>query len=211
MTALLTLLAILGTLAIGAMSPGPSFVLVVRTAVAQSRRDGLATALGMGVGGVVFAGLALAGLQTLLAQAAWLYIGLKVAGGLYLVYLGIMLWRAAKEPLAIGTVGDAASGRPGKSFLLGLATQVSNPKTAVFYGSIFAALLPQQSEPWFILALPPLVFAVEAGWYTIVALLFSSTRPRGVYLHSKRWIDRLAGTVLGALGVRLLMDAARPA
>jgi RhtB (resistance to homoserine/threonine) family protein len=211
MTPLLTLLAILGTLAIGAMSPGPSFVLVVRTAVAQSRRDGLATALGMGVGGVIFAGLALAGLQTVLAQAAWLYIGLKIAGGLYLVYLGVMLWRAAKQPLEMGAAGETASGRPGKSFLLGLATQVSNPKAAVFYGSIFAALLPQQSELWLILALPPLVFAVEAGWYIIVALLFSSTRPRGVYLHSKRWIDRAAGAVLGALGLRLVFEAARPA
>jgi threonine/homoserine/homoserine lactone efflux protein len=211
MTPLPTLLAILGTLAIGAMSPGPSFVLVVRTAVAQSRRDGLATALGMGVGGVIFAGLALAGLQTLLARAAWLYVGLKIAGGLYLIYLGVMLWRAARQPLAMGTAGEAASGRLGKSFLLGLGTQISNPKTAVVYGSIFAALLPAQPAAWLILALPPLVFAVEAGWYIIVALLFSSTRPRDVYLRSKRWIDRLAGAVLGALGLRLIVEAARPA
>jgi len=210
MTPLLTLVVALGTLALGAMSPGPSFVLVVRTSVAQSRRDGLATALGMGVGGVIFAGLGLAGLQALLDQAGWLHLGLKIAGGLYLLYLAVMLWRGAKQPLEMGAAGEAAGGRPGKSFLLGLATQISNPKAAIFYASIFAALLPHPSELWVILALPPLVFAVEAGWYTIVALLFSSSRPRGVYLHSKRWIDRLAGAVLGALGVRLIVDAARP-
>ena len=52
---LFALLSILGTIAVGAMSPGPSFVLVVRTSAAVSRRDGLAAALGMGIGGLSFA------------------------------------------------------------------------------------------------------------------------------------------------------------
>ena len=55
--------AILGTILLGAISPGPSFVVVARTAAAASRRDGLATALGMGVGGLVFASAALLGLD----------------------------------------------------------------------------------------------------------------------------------------------------
>src|SRR6266545_1488672 len=95
----IALLTILGTLAVGAMSPGPSFVVVVRASAALSRRAGLAAALGMGCGGLVFAGLALAGLQALLMQVSWLYLILKVAGGGYLVYLGIRIWRGAKTPL----------------------------------------------------------------------------------------------------------------
>ena len=77
---LFALLSILGTIAVGAMSPGPSFVLVVRTSAAVSRRDGLAAALGMGIGGLSFALLALAGLQALLMQVSWLYLILKLAG-----------------------------------------------------------------------------------------------------------------------------------
>ncbi len=53
-----SILSILGALSIGAMSPGPSFVMVVRVSVAASRRDGLAAALGMGFGGLLFAALA---------------------------------------------------------------------------------------------------------------------------------------------------------
>lgn len=211
MSSLVALLAILGTLAVGAISPGPSFVLVVRTSVAQSRRDGLAAALGMGAGGVVFAALALLGLQALLMQAAWLYLALKVAGGAYLIYLAIKLWRAAREPIAVGVNGNAAAAKPGRSFLMGLMTQLSNPKTAVVYASIFAALLPAQPPLWLVLALPALVFGVEVGWYAAVALLFSSPQPRSVYLRSKRWIDRIAGAVLGALGARLILEGARPA
>jgi len=108
MSAQLALLSILGTLAIGAISPGPSFVVVVRAAAALSRRDGLASALGMGLGGMVFSGLALGGLQALLMQVDWLYMALKVAGGAYLVYLGIRLWRGARTPLAVA----ADDGRP---------------------------------------------------------------------------------------------------
>ena len=211
MSSLVALLAILGTLAVGAISPGPSFVLVVRTSIAQSRRDGLAAALGMGAGGVVFAALALLGLQALLMQAAWLYLALKIASGAYLIYLAIKLWRAAGEPIAVGVDSNAIVAKPSRSFFMGLMTQLSNPKTAVVYASIFAALLPAQPPLWLVLALPPLVFAVEAGWYAAVALLFLSPRPRGVYLRSRRWIDRTAGAVLGALGVRLILEGARPA
>ena len=207
---IVSLAVIMGALLLGAISPGPSFVLVARTSIALSRRDGLASAAGMGIGGVILGSLALLGLRTLLAQAVWLYLGLKAIGGLYLIYLGLRLWRGAREPIAVADKGEQAAARPGKSFGLGLATQLSNPKTAVVYASIFAALLPAHPPAWMWAALPPLIFAVETGWYAVVALLFSSARPRAAYLRSKRWIDRLAGSVLGVLGVRLIVDAGRP-
>ena len=210
MDASIALLSILGALTIGAMSPGPSFVLVARTSIAVSRRAGLAAALGMGVGGVTFAALALLGLHTLLSQVGWLYLGLKLAGGLYLVYLAVRIWRGAAEPI---TVPDGAEGQPGgftRSFLYALATQLSNPKTAIVYGSIFAALLPATPPVWVLLTLPPAVFLIEAGWYAIVAVAFSAGRPRAAYLRSKTWIDRLAASVIGALGLRLVFEAAKP-
>src|SRR6185295_709638 len=126
----LALLSILGTLAIGAMSPGPSFVVVVRASAALSRRDGLASALGMGCGGLVFASLALAGLQALLMQVAWLYLIVKVAGGAYLMYLGYRIWRGASTPLATTNGAQPTAGGWRRSFAIAFATQISNPKTA---------------------------------------------------------------------------------
>src|SRR5690348_6399881 len=99
MSAASAVIAILGAVFLGVISPGPSFIVVARNAIGLSRRAGLATALGMGTGGVIFSGLALLGLFTLLAQVQWLYIGLKIAGGLYLVYIGYRMWRGAAEPL----------------------------------------------------------------------------------------------------------------
>ncbi|MGL3605919.1 LysE family translocator [Rhizobium sp. G187] len=215
MTSFAILGAILFAIGIGAMSPGPSFVLVSRISVAHSRLHGIATAIGMGLGGALFAVLALAGLVALLQQVDWLYLALKCAGGLYLVYLGIVIWRGASEPLAMATNGatDAVNEGSGKqlsplrAMLVAFATQISNPKTAVVYASIFAALMPQAPPTAVLIALPPLVFVVEAGWYLIVALAFSAHRSQRAYLKWKVWVDRLAGAVIGALGIRLIGES----
>ncbi len=205
MSSLSVFLSIIATLSIGAMSPGPSFVLVSRIAVSRSRVDGLAAAVGMGLGGVLFSILALAGLTALLSQFGWLYLALKIMGGIYLAYIAYRIWRGAGEPLEIGET-TAASRAVGRSFMTAFLTQVSNPKTIVVYASIFAALLPKTIPLELFVAIPLGVFAVEAGWYTIVALAFSARHPRRIYLAAKKWIDRAAGAVMAGLGLQLVVS-----
>lgn len=208
----LALLGIAGAMTVGAMSPGPSFVMVARTAV-TSRADGLAAALGVGAGGLVFAIAALAGLQAAFLAVPALYLAIKGLGGAYLVYLGVRIWRGARQPLAVAQeAGDPTQrlqGRGRRTFLLGLATQVSNPKTAVVYASIFAAFLPREVPLVLALAVPAVIFCIETGWYSIVALALSSAAPRSAYLRYKVWIDRAAGGVMGLLGLRLVWSAVR--
>jgi threonine/homoserine/homoserine lactone efflux protein len=206
MSAFAAVVSILAAILLGAMSPGPSFVLVARNSIGLSRRDGVATALGMGVGAICFAGIALAGLYTVLATVGWLYAALKIAGGAYLLYIASRIWRGAGQPVTMGRAAAAGS-RPARSFWIGLTTQLSNPKTAIAYGSIFVALLPQHPPLWTYFALPPFVFVIETGWYTVVALCFSSQRPRELYLRAKRWIDRIAAGAIAALGLRLILTA----
>jgi threonine/homoserine/homoserine lactone efflux protein len=158
----------------------------------------------MGVGGVLFACAALLGLHVILTAVPWLYLGLKLVGGAYLIYLGCMIWRGARRPLQIGEGVPSTSHR---SFLLGLLTQVSNPKTAVVYASIFVALLPQEVPLAAMLVLPPAIFVIEAGWYSIVALALSAPSPRAAYLRWKVWVDRAAGSAMGLLGIKLIATA----
>jgi threonine/homoserine/homoserine lactone efflux protein len=209
MTDLLPFFAILGVLAVGTVSPGPSFVFVARTSIARSRRDGLAAALGMGVGGVTFAVLALLGLRAVLVAQGWVYVAFRLVGGLYLLYLAFALWRGAAHPLAAPALPARSPGLA-RSFAGGLLTQLSNPKTAVVYGSVFAALLPARPAAWLFGALPAAVFLLETGWYAVVAMSFSAARPRALYASGKRWIDRAAGGIMAALGTRLVIEALRP-
>jgi threonine/homoserine/homoserine lactone efflux protein len=203
------LIAVLAALTVGVVSPGPSFVMVARVAVASTRSQALAASLGMGVGGLLFGAAALLGLQGILHAVPSLYVGLKILGGLYLCYLGFLIFRSAKQPLEVDA-GSYNSNSMKRSVLLGLATQVSNPKTAIVYASVFAALLPQSFSIGFAAALLTLVFLVEAGWYSLVALVLSSAGPQKAYLSFKVWVDRAAGAVMFGLGFKLLTSAVKP-
>lgn len=94
-----------------------------------------------------------------------------------------------------------------RSLVLGFTTQISNPKAAIVYASVFAAFLPAAQSLSFDLALIALVFAVEAGWYAVVAVALASERPRRAYLRCKSWADRAAGGIMVALGLRLVWSA----
>lgn len=205
------ILSIAVALTLGAMSPGPSFLMVARTALAVSRKDGLAAAVGMGVGGVFFSVIALLGLLALLAAVPLLHVALKVLGGAYLVYLGYRIWRSAKQPLVVEIIpAQNHPGRVWRSFFLGFATQVSNPKTAVVYASVFASLLPSEVPSTVLVVLPIVIFAIETLWYSVVALALSSPSPRARYLASKAWLDRAAGAILATLGFKLIFEAQQP-
>jgi threonine efflux protein len=203
------LLGVLAALSVGVVSPGPSFVLVARTSVSSSRTDGVAAAVGMGAGGVIFAGAALLGLQGVLLAVPSLYLVLKMLGGLYLAYLGIRIWRSATDSLPIDVVSPEHRTTKVKSMVLGFSTQVSNPKTAIVYASVFAAFMPAVHSPGFDVALLALVFAIETGWYALVALVLSSSRPRLAYLRLKTAVDRVAGSVMIVLGLKLASSAYR--
>lgn len=208
MSTLPLIIGIVGALGLGAMSPGPSFLFVARTSVVTSRSDGVAAAIGMGIGGVIFAIIALLGLHVLLTNVPWLYLTLKVAGGSYLVYLGWGIWRGASKPLAVMENSSISTPKQTyRSFLLGLATQLSNPKTAIVYASVFTAFLPPHFPISLAILISVLVFIVEAGWYTLVALALSSEKPRKWYLHYKVWIDRSAGSVMIFLGGKLVISS----
>lgn len=207
---LIELTSILAAILFGAMSAGPSFVMVSRLALAGTRRDGISAAVGMGLGGALFASLALFGLISLLLQVPWLYLALKVAGGAYLLYLGFSIWRGASRPLDESHSGFSEPVQPqGRALRLAFATQVANPKTAVVYASIFASFLPENPSWLLLLVIPPAVFLVEMGWYGTVARVLSAPHPKDIYLKSKWAIDRVAGGVMGALGLRLMFTAIR--
>lgn len=201
----LILLALLA----GVLSPGPSFVMAARTAVARSRADGLAVSLGLGLGATLIAGLCLAGLHAVLTAVPLLYSVLKVVGGLYLAWMAWSIWKSAPQPLEVA-MQDVKAEKVSlwASFRLGLLTQISNPKAAIVYGSVFAALLPALFPLIAALLVMAGVFVMETAWYALTVLVLSSSGPRSLYLRAKTAVDRVAATVMGALSLRLVLSAA---
>jgi threonine efflux protein len=187
-----------------AASPGPAFLAVSRTAIGTSRSAGLIAAAAMATGALVWAIATFFGLHVLFAQAPWLYDALRLGGAAYLVYLGIgMLREAWRGGAPVETLVPAA-GRA--TFLRCLAVQLSNPKAAVFFGSIFVTLLPAEAPLWVKGAALAILAMNEFGWYALVALVLSAPRARRIYSRAKRALDALFGGFLTVLGVKLALS-----
>lgn len=209
MEQLLIILPILIALLFGAMSPGPSFIVIGKVSLSGSRNKGIATAVGLGFGSAVFGCLALTGLHIVLEQVTWLYVVFKILGGTYLLYLAYNICRGARSPLVLSAQDEIpiAADDLRKAFFVGMVTQLSNPKTAIVFAGVFATFLPTGPELWVYFVLVPLIFLMETVWYTVLAVAFSSERPRKAYQRVKTPIDRFASFLLGAMGISLLKSS----
>ncbi|HEY6982033.1 LysE family translocator [Reyranella sp.] len=205
MTYLLPLLGLAAVHLMAAASPGPSFVVVAQTAVGSGRRAGLLAALAMMLGAVAWAAAALYGLQALFARFEWLYLAMRIGGGLYLLYLAVMLWRHAPEPLSEPSAAGHNKTGAAQGFVRALLLQLGNPKVMVFFGSIFLALLPAHPPPWMQAATLAIVAFNEFTWYALITLLFSGGPARSIYRRAKFWLDRIMGGALALLGLRLAL------
>jgi threonine/homoserine/homoserine lactone efflux protein len=186
-----------------AISPGPSFVLSVRTAAGEGFLPALGLALGFGLGAALWAAAALAGLSVLFEAAPLLFAVLKIGGALFLIWLAVAMWRHAPEPMP--APGDVAPRGLASAVRLGVLTMFANPKPAIFFGAVFLGFVPGDATATAKAVVVFNILWVEAAWYVLVARLFSLPRPRAAYARWKTVLDRSLGVALGALGLRLAL------
>jgi threonine/homoserine/homoserine lactone efflux protein len=184
------------------ISPGPAFVVAVRTAAMEGFRVAVPFAVGIGAGGVFWAVTALSGLHLLFEVMPAALTGLKVVGGLFLIWIGWSTWRHAREPLAFDAPA-ALPRSPGSAVRLGILTQLANPKTVVFFGAVFAGLVPPGTDLGILALLLALVFLNEALWFVLLGLAFSRDAVRRGYARVKTGVDRAFGGLLTLFGVKI--------
>lgn len=190
-----------------AVSPGPAFALVTRTAAVSTRRSALRVAAGTVTASVIWAAAALLGLQAILAEASGVYRGMQLVGGLYLGMLGVAMWRGASRPVTMTLAPGDGHGRGafGRGLLLGL----SNPKVVVFFGTIFTTALAPSTPTGVKWAALVVVFCNESLWYGALALTFGSPPVRRVYRRLKPVVERTFGVIMMSFGAKLLGDGGR--
>lgn len=139
-------------------SPGPSMFYILSRSVGQNRNAGLASALGLAIGGMLLAIASALGLSALFDRFPTAFTTLQVAGGLYLLYLGVGMIREAKEAKALAVL-DVEPDPLSHIFRQGVVVELLNPKTAIF----LVAFIPQfidetrSDARWQILVLSMLV------------------------------------------------------
>ncbi|MDJ0720801.1 MAG: LysE family transporter [Desulfobacterales bacterium] len=200
------LLSVAGLWTVAVVTPGPNFFLTVQTAIGGSRPQALWSVLGTSCGTVVWGLAGFFGLALLFQAAPWLYGGLKLLGGGYLIYLGVKLLRPGGGYQGHNAWGHHAPVRATGAWRAGLLTNLSNPKTAAFVTGLFAASMPAAAPAWLGLASVALMTTLSLVWYAAVACFFSGARCTRIYQRSRRWIDRTAGIIFIAYGARLATD-----
>ncbi|MEV0357007.1 LysE family translocator [Nocardia sp. NPDC050697] len=193
------------------LTPGPNMMYLVSRTVAQGRAAGLISLGGVAAGFGVYLAAATAGITAVFAVVPGLYLGIKVAGALYLLWLA---WQAVRPGgVSVFAPGALPADPARRLFAMGLLTNLLNPKIAIMY----MALIPQFVEPgagrvWAqSLTLGAVQIAVALTVNGLIVLgaggiaAFLAGRP--LWLRAQRWV---MGTMLGAIAVLLATDRARP-
>ena len=187
-------------------TPGQDMILVMSRSIAQGPAAGMATAAGVSVGLVGHTLLATLGLGAILRASELVFLGLKLVGAAYLVYLGIGLIRTRRAELL---VGEATRRSLARLFVDGAFSNISNPKIAIFYFAFLPQfVLPDAARPTltiFVLGLlfALLTFCVKGPVGLFAGLLSGWLRARPAALV---WLYRSSGIILLGLGVRLALE-----
>lgn len=189
------------------MSPGPDFFFVSQTAVSRSRKEAMMGVVGITLGVMIWAAVALLGLNLILEKMAWLHTIIMVGGGLYLCWMGYQMLRGALKKEVINAPApqvELATG--GRSFVKGLLTNLANPKAIIYFGSVFSLFVGDsvgETARWGIFVL----IALETfAWFTLVASLFALPAMRRGYQRMAKWIDGVAGALFTAFGLHLIIS-----
>jgi threonine/homoserine/homoserine lactone efflux protein len=184
-----------------AMVPGPNTVVVSFCSAGIARTAGLKAALGVAAASFIWASLSLAGIGVLLAHAGDFFRLIRLLGAGYLIYVGIRMLRAR--------AGSEADARPPvyrSPFWAGFLTTLSNPKSAVFWTSVFALVVPAHAPAWFYGAILAVVTLQSFLWYGTVAMALSSPFSRKHYARLTTVLNRVAGSCMVFFGLKIAND-----
>ena len=191
------------------IAPGADFALVIRQSVVHGRRAAMMTSIGIGCSLLFHIGYTILGIGLVVSKSLFLFGLLKWLGAAYLIYLGI---KAFREPaLVIESDGERviAEQLPAwKLFGMGFVTNALNPKPALFFLSLFSALVSPQT-PVSVQALYGLGMALALIlWFFAVSLVFTSRPVREKFTAAGRWFNRVTGALFIGLGLRLALQQA---
>jgi len=182
---------------LGAMSPGPSLVVVVRQSFAGGSRAGITCAIVHGVGIFLWAAMMVSGLGALVIASPDLFLAFRFAGAVFLIYLGIQSLRATSAGSEEVTAPfDGNHGSPARE---GFLIALTNPKIAVFFAALFSQFIRPDApavEQWMIAGTAAII---DILWYAAVALLLSRTAVLAQFQRHNLLLSRVFGAILIAL------------
>lgn len=198
------------------LSPGPDFVLVVKSAIRNNGKNALGVALGIASANAVYIALCLIGVGSILAASVPVMITLKIIGGLFLIYLAAQALLARKHSysqLDLADTDDAQASSMAvettfiKEFIAGFMSGIFNPKNLLFYLSLFTVVLTPDIGMGFKLGLGIWMAVIVFAWDAAIIFLLSTPKVRRSFTKAAYYIDKVTGALLGLIGVTILRSA----
>jgi amino acid exporter len=183
--------------------PGPNNFMLMRLGMRRGRGAALAAGFGTTLSCIVWCAAAALGLAALLAQWPWLYKVLRVGGGLYLLWFAAAIWRARTD--SAPEDGEAPRLGWAAAFWQGFAVNMTNPKSVLFFASIFSAYVGPNTPLWVHAVAIAVVVGTCQGWQLAMAWLFSTKGAAAAYGRAQRPLDRTAAVFMGGFGVSLIL------
>lgn len=201
------LLSVATIWAVACITPGPNTLLVMRYALTAPRRVPILAAMGTITGTLCWGFAGWLGINALFQAAPFAYVALKIIGGLYLVWLGLKIFLDARKTRQSADIVTARIEVPLKTaYRMGLATNLANPKSALFVASLFAATMPVGTPFLYGLAAIAVMVTVSTIYYTFLVALITHRTVAAAYLRAKKKIDLGVGMVFVGFGTKLLMS-----
>ncbi|ASP48968.1 LysE family translocator [Cognaticolwellia beringensis] len=185
-----------------AILPGADFVMVTRTSIYNGRFSGLYMSLGMCLSVCIHASYSIAGLAVVVANSPWLFSAIKYLGAAYLIYISWQLL-TTRESLNKDKGNPTTQMSPFMALRLGFTCNLLNPKTAIFFLSIFTQVVSIDTPLIMQVSYGLIIMLAHFVWYSGVVLLLShpSILPR--FNRQKQKIDKVAGFVLMLIAIKL--------
>ncbi|WP_105587516.1 LysE family transporter [Cronobacter sakazakii] len=192
--------------ALGMLSPGPDFFLVIKNAARYPRSAAMMTAAGVIAGVVTHMTYCVAGIAVVITTTPWLFGALKYIGAAYLVWLGVnaLLARGTTSLALDGVAQESTSLK--KAFIQGYLCNLLNPKATLFFLAMFTQVLNVNSGLMEKLWYAGIIVALTLVWWPLLVLLIQSQPVRRGLTKAQKVIDKLLGGMLLALGIRVALS-----
>lgn len=192
---------------LGAVSPGPDFILIVKNSLAYNRRVGFFSALGVGSGVMVHVTYTLLGIGFLISKSILLYSIIKYLGAAYLIYIGIksIFSKSGKNDLSYekksNTISDSLA------FKQGFLTNALNPKATVFFVSIFSQVITAETAMIVRWAYGFEMALIIGFWFVCLSQVLGNQFVRGRFTSVQVYVDKVMGTLLILLGLKIAVSS----
>lgn len=202
---------------LGAVSPGPDFIMVTKNSLTYSRKIGFFTGIGVGSGTLIHVFYTLVGIGVIVSQSIIAYSMIKYLGAAYLIYLGYRALRVKKENFTASKFTHVSETynnsrtqiSPSKAFRQGFLCNALNPKATVFFLSIFTQIIGPKTPLAIQILLGIECTVIITLWFAIVALIFSNEKLKNKIRGVKHYIERAMGVVLVLLGLKIATESRR--